>query len=184
MTCAVLFRQCGSDHMTRGRTRKIDHIVEHYTGTVASAKNNAIYFSRNEGQGSSAHYFVDDITDEIYQSVADGDTAWHAGDWDMNCRSIGIEIVSGGEDFSDAELEKAAWLTKTLQKKYGIPDSNVIRHFDVTGKLCPAPTLTAGSGRSSRRGCAGARVAAALQLVAPAVVLVACPGAPRSWRAA
>ena len=23
-------------------------------------------------------------------------------------------------------------------KKYNIPESNVIRHFDVTGKLCPA----------------------------------------------
>ena len=29
-------------------------------------------------------------------------------------------------------------LTKALMKKYGIPASNVIRHFDVTGKLCPA----------------------------------------------
>lgn len=72
---SILFKQCGSDHMTRGRSRAVDRIVAHYTGTSASARNNAIYFARNEGQGSSAHYFVDDLTEEIYQSVAEGDTA-------------------------------------------------------------------------------------------------------------
>lgn len=71
---SILFKQCGSDHMTRGRPRLIDRIVVHYTSTLASVCNNAIYFSRNERQGSSAHYFVDDITDEIYQSVDDADT--------------------------------------------------------------------------------------------------------------
>lgn len=34
--------------MARGRTRAIDHIVEHYSGTLASARNNAVYFARNE----------------------------------------------------------------------------------------------------------------------------------------
>ncbi len=89
MAHSILFKQCGADHMTRGRLRPVDLIVVHYTSTLASACNNAIYFSRNERQGSSAYYFVDDITVEIYQSVAEADTAWHAGDRDMNCRSIG-----------------------------------------------------------------------------------------------
>lgn len=61
MAYSILFKQCGSDHMTRGRTRAVDRIVVHYTGTTASARNNATYFSRNESQGASAHYFVDDI---------------------------------------------------------------------------------------------------------------------------
>lgn len=87
---------------------------------------------------------MNDISEEIYQSVAEGDTAWHAGDWDMNCRSIGIEIISAGEDSSKAEIAKAAWLTQRLQQKYGIPDINVIRHYDVTGKRCPAPYIEAG----------------------------------------
>ena len=140
MAYSTLFKQCGSDHMTRGRTRAIDRIVVHYTGTTASARNNATYFSRNENQGASAHYFVDDIMPEIYQSVAEGDTAWHAGNWDMNCRSIGIEVVSAGEDFSEVEIAKLAWLVQKLMAKYGI----VIRHYDVTGKLCPAPYVDAG----------------------------------------
>lgn len=100
---SILFKQCGSDHMTRWRSHAIDRIVIHYAATLASARNNAIYYSRNERQGSSAHYFVDDITDEIYQSVAEGDTAWHAGNWLMNCRSVGIEVMSAGEDYSEVE---------------------------------------------------------------------------------
>lgn len=141
---SILFKQCGSDRMTRGRPRLIDRIVVHYTSTLASARNNAIYFSRNERQGSSAHYFVDDIIDEIYQSVDDADTAWHAGNWDMNCRSIGIEAVSAGEDYSEVEVGKLAWLVGTLMRKYGIGASGVIRHYDVTGKICPAPYIEAG----------------------------------------
>lgn len=143
MAYSILFKQCGSDHMTRGRSRAIDRIVVHYTGTTASARNNATYFSRNEGQGASAHYFVDDISPEIYQSVAEGDTAWHADDWDMNCRAIGIEVVSAGEDYSGTEITKLAWLVQKLMAKYGIGSSGVIRHYDVTGKLCPAPYVAA-----------------------------------------
>ena len=143
MAYSILFKQCGSDHMTRGRSHVIDRIVVHFTATLASARNNATYFSRNEGQGASAHYFIDDITPEIYQSVAEGDTAWHAGNWLMNCRAVGIEVVSAGEDFSATEIQKLAWLVKRLMAKYGIGASGVIRHFDVTGKRCPAPYVSA-----------------------------------------
>ena len=106
---SILFKQCGSDRMTRRRSHAIDRIVIRYTATLASARNNAIYCSHNERQGSSARYFVGDITDEIYQSVAEGDTAWHAGNWLMNCRSVGIEAVSASEDYSEVEAGKLAW---------------------------------------------------------------------------
>ena len=106
MSHPILMKQCGSDYMTRGRTRAIDHIVEHYSGTLASARNNATHFARNERQGASAHLFVHDISEEICQSVAEGDTAWHTGDWDMNCRSIGIEIISAGDYGNGAERRR------------------------------------------------------------------------------
>lgn len=154
---SILFKQCGSDHMTRGRSHAIDRIVIHYTATLASARNNAIYFSRNERQWSSARYFVDDITDEIYQSVAEGGTAWHAGNWLMNCHSVGIEVVSAGEDYSEVEVGKLARLVQTLMKRYGISGGGVIRHYDVTGKICPAPYIAAGRWAALRsRICRGA----------------------------
>lgn len=51
MAYSILFKQCGSDHMTRGRSRAIDRIVVHFTATLASARNNATYFARNEDLG-------------------------------------------------------------------------------------------------------------------------------------
>ena len=167
MAYSILFKQCGSDHMTRGRSRAIDRIVVHFTATLASARNNATYFSRNEGQGASAHYFVDDITPEIYQSVAEGDTAWHAGDWQMNCRAIGIEVVSAGEDFSDVEVEKLSWLVQRLMDKYGIGASGVIRHYDVTGKRCPAPYVAASKWAALKAAITGGVVSGGTTPAAP-----------------
>ena len=167
MAYSILFKQCGCDHMTRGRSRAIDRIVVHFTATLASARNNATYFARNEGQGASAHYFVDDITPEIYQSVAEGDTAWHAGNWQMNCRAIGIEVVSAGEDFSATEVEKLGWLVRRLMAKYGIGASGVIRHYDVTGKLCPAPYVAASKWAALKAAITGGVVSGGTTPAAP-----------------
>ena len=172
MAYSILFKQCGSDHMTRGRSRAIDRIVVHFTATLASARNNATYFARNEGQGASAHYFVDDITPEIYQSVAEGDTAWHAGDWQMNCRAIGIEVVSAGEDFSATEVEKLGWLVRKLMAKYGIGASGVIRHYDVTGKLCPAPYVAASKWAALKAAITGGVVSGGTTPAAPSGTVV------------
>lgn len=42
-----------------------------------------------------------------------------------------------------AGIEKLHWLAGRLMAKYGIGASGVIRHYDVTGKLCPAPCVAA-----------------------------------------
>lgn len=132
------FVQCDGRNYTKGRRGSaIDYIVVHYTGTDASARNNLVYFSTHDAQ-ASAHYFIDrDGT--LRQSVSESDIAWHAGKWAMNCRSIGIENVSAGEDFTEAQIETLTALVRALMAKYGIPADHVIRHYDVTGKLCPAP---------------------------------------------
>ena len=132
------FIQCDGRNYTRGRAgNPINTIVVHYTGTSASAHNNLLYFSRN-GAAASAHYFIDrDGT--LCQSVSEGDTAWHAGSWVTNQHSVGIECVSAGEDFTEAQVATLASLVQDLMARYGIPEGSVIRHYDVTGKLCPAP---------------------------------------------
>lgn len=132
------FVQCDSRNYTHGRRgTTVDYIVVHYTGTDASAHNNLAYFSTHDAQ-ASAHYFIDrDGT--LRQSVSESDIAWHAGKWAMNCRSIGIENVSAGEDFTEAQIDTLSALVRALMEKYGIGADHVIRHYDVTGKLCPAP---------------------------------------------
>lgn len=134
---------------------RIKYIVIHYVGALGGAKANCQYYA---GQyiGASAHYFVG-FDGEIWQSVEDADIAWHCGASSYkhgacrNSNSIGIEMCvrkrstasMGATDkdwyFEDATVESTAELTRYLMDKYGVPASNVIRHYDVTGKICPNP---------------------------------------------
>ena len=41
--------------------------------------------------------------------------------------------------FEDATVQAAIELTRELMEKYSIPADHVIRHYDVTGKICPNP---------------------------------------------
>ena len=53
----------------------------------------------------------------------------------MCCR----KDTSGKWYFEDATVRNTVKLTKYLMKKYNIPSERVIRHYDVTGKICPEP---------------------------------------------
>lgn len=144
-------------NFTPDNISRIKYIVIHYVGAVGSAKANCQYFGAAD-RGASAHYFVDHNGD-VYQCVEDQNQAWHCGCTPANgltykhpeCRnknSIGIELCcrttgSTSSDtswyFEDATVVSAIELTKELMKKYGIPADHVIRHYDVNGKICPAP---------------------------------------------
>lgn len=127
-------------------TNDIKYIVIHYTANDGDTdENNGKYFANNVVQ-VSAHYFVDD--DSVTQSVPDNYVAWHCGTKYTykhpkcrNTNSIGIEIcddVKNGVVYPSAKtIQNALELTKMLMKRYNIPKENVIRHYDVTGKLCP-----------------------------------------------
>lgn len=136
-----------------GSIGRIKYIVIHYVGAISSAKANAEYFAA-QNRNASAHYFVGH-NGEIYQIVEDKDIAWHCGATNYkhkecrNANSIGIELCckTTGDPtkadanwyFEDATINSAVELTKELMRKYSIPAENVIRHYDVTGKMCPAP---------------------------------------------
>ncbi len=120
------------------------YIVIHYTANPgASAYNHYIYFNR-EYVGASAHYFVD--TKEIVQILENNWYGWHCGAKTYkhpkcrNSNSIGIEMcIEKDWSLSEIVVEKTIQLTRMLMKKYNIPIQNIVRHYDVTGKNCPAP---------------------------------------------
>ena len=143
------FMQAAAGNYRKGRTGSIKYIVVHYTGNDGdTAFGNADYFHKNKNLQASAHYFVDEK--EVWQSVKEGDTAFHCGAKHYrhsecrNSNSIGVELCSrksgGGKYYFKGETEdRAAELVKSLMKKYGIDTNHVLRHFDVTGKNCPEP---------------------------------------------
>ena len=132
---------------------RIKYIVIHYVGALGGAKANCQYYA-SKYIGASAHYFVG-FDGEIWQSVPDEDIAWHCGASSYkhaecrNANSIGIELCVRNKGsqadtskdwyFEDATVKAAIELTKYLMQKYGVPASHVIRHYDVTGKICPNP---------------------------------------------
>lgn len=141
---------CHISNYTSGRSNPIRYLVIHYTGNNGdTAKDNATYFANHKSLGASAHYFIDEK--EIWQSVSNKDTAWHCGAKKYihaecrNINSIGIELCSrihektGKYYFADSTVTNAANLVKELMKKFGIGAKYVVRHYDVTGKNCPAP---------------------------------------------
>lgn len=144
----------------RRKTKDIKYLVIHYTGNDGdSAKGNANYFKTHIVE-ASAHYFVDDAG--IVQSVPDDFAAYSVGGKKYpscaktgggrfygkctNANSISVELCdtrkNGKYDFTEKTLENAAELSRLLLKKYNIPVDNIIRHFDVTGKNCPAPFVS------------------------------------------
>ena len=137
----VEFIQASAANYTAGRGgRAIDGMAVHYTATSASAHNNLVYFSR-PGAEASVHLFVDK-DGAIRQSVRFEDTAWAVGNFAENQRTVSVEVVSAGEDFTDAQVAALAEIYAYLRATYGI--TRVIRHYDVTGKRCPAPYVDAG----------------------------------------
>jgi N-acetylmuramoyl-L-alanine amidase CwlA len=143
--------------------QKVKFIVIHYVGAVSSAKNNCIYFCGGNRR-ASAHYFVDS---EIWQCIPESKAAWHCGGGLLdtgrainqgnrgatyfhvctNYNSIGIELCcykkNGMVVPTPTAIETAAPLVKSLMKKYDVPASHVIRHFDVNGKICPNGYISA-----------------------------------------
>lgn len=135
------------------RGMRIEFIVVHYTaGNNDTAENNGQYFARNT-VSASAHYFVDEH--EVVQSVPDDVVAYHCGgayyyhDSCRNSNSIGVEICTkrsadGKYHFHPGAVARAQELVWELMEKYGVLQENVVRHFDVTHKLCPMPFVGEG----------------------------------------
>lgn len=133
---------------------QIRYLVKHYVGATGNAKANCNYFY-NTYRGASAHYFVGH-NGEIWQCVEENDIAWHCGAKTYrhkecrNSNSIGVELcVKKDKDgkwyYTDATKKAAVWLFAYLMDKYGIDADHVLRHYDVTGKVCGEPDVRSGN---------------------------------------
>lgn len=147
MITIVINKLLTTVNFKKGSNKQNKYIVIHYVGAEGGAKDNCRYFEKFY-RGASAHYFVGH-EGEVWQCVEDKDIAWHCGATKYKhpeCRndnSIGVEMCcrkrAGNWYFEDKTVSSTVALVKELMKKYNIPIENVIRHYDVMGKICPAP---------------------------------------------
>ena len=146
----MVFKQANEANFAHGRTQPVQFLVIHYTANNGDTVQNNLDYFAGTAVGASAHYFVDE--NGYGQSVKDADTAWHCGASSYrhktcrNANSIGMELCSrkdskGNYYFMDQTVYNAAALARQLMQTYGIDRAHVLRHYDVTGKRCPAPMV-------------------------------------------
>lgn len=118
----------------------IDGIVVHYTANPGTtAKQNRNYFAGlADGSGTSASsHFIIDTDGTILQCVPMSEIAYASND--RNRDTLSIECCHEDESgkFTKETYQSLVKLTAWLCDTYGLETDQVIRHYDVTGKLCP-----------------------------------------------
>jgi N-acetylmuramoyl-L-alanine amidase len=120
----------------------VNGVVIHYVGnpdTTAQANRN--YFeslsSGAEGTYASSHFIVG-LDGEVIQCIPLTEVSYASNE--RNSDTISIEVCHPDEtgEFSlvtyERVVELTAWLCETFRLD---PETDVIRHYDVTGKDCP-----------------------------------------------
>ena len=134
--------------------RNVTYIVIHYTAVDGdTAEGEGRYFSRPHSPKSSAHFFIGQdghvvksvALDHVAYSV--GGEKWsdcvHTGGGSLyrhctNANSVSIELCDNlHKDPSEAQIRAVKDTIKYI-RQYCPNAETVIRHFDVTGKHCPA----------------------------------------------
>ena len=121
---------------------KINGVVIHYVGnpgTTAHANRN--YFeslsSGEEGTYASSHFIVG-LDGEVIQCVPLTEIAYASNS--RNEDTVSIEVCHPDEtgEFSHVTYDRTVELTAWLCWEFRLdPETDVIRHYDVTGKECP-----------------------------------------------
>ncbi|MFE6752062.1 N-acetylmuramoyl-L-alanine amidase [Streptomyces sp. NPDC057684] len=120
---------------SRPTSYPLNYVIIHVTQETYA---DALAIFRNPAKKVSAHYVVRSSDGHIAQCVRERNIAWHAGNWDYNTRSIGIEHegwVDRPEYFTDALYQSSANLTAAICAKYGIPmdRAHILGHSEVPG---------------------------------------------------
>lgn len=147
-----------SKHFNVGREGyKINKILLHHNAANLTIRG---CYDVWQTRQASAHYQVD-ANGRIGQLVRDANTAWHAGTWNANLTSIGIEHANNrlapAWTISEATLENGAHLVAALCVAYGLGRpawrKNVFPHQDFQATACPG--AIAGTQRNAYMARAG-----------------------------
>lgn len=120
--------------------KRVNGVVIHYVGNPGTtAEQNRSYFqnlSETHETSASSHFLIG-IDGKIIMCVPLTEIAYCSNE--RNDDTISIECCHPDDSgkFTDETMESLTTLTKWLAETYHLDREDVIRHYDVTGKLCP-----------------------------------------------
>lgn len=147
--------------LTKSPNRTIKYLAIHYTAGASSAPGRAVNMKSDweKTRRASADFGVDDRDMVQFNPDPKNYYCWAVGDPKTehvscpdgsNRNTISIEICSSikagcsvqksnheGWYYTNEALNNGIRLAKILMKKYNIPIERVVRHYDISGKLCP-----------------------------------------------
>lgn len=155
-----------SVHVSHLKGRPIEYLAIHFTAGSNSKPGRAQgVYNTFVSRQASADFAVDDRDIVQFNPDLKNYYCWAVGDSKKSSRgggkfygkatnrnTISIEICStcipatqtavsksnhSGWSFTPQALDNAVRLSKMIMGKFGIPIEKVVRHYDITGKICP-----------------------------------------------
>lgn len=121
--------------------KKVNGIVIHYVGNPGTtAQQNRDYFEGlkdSKATSASSHYIIG-LEGEIIQCIPRNEISYASNE--RNVDTLSIECCHPDETgkFNNVTYNSLVTLTAALCETYQLdPLTDVIRHYDITGKLCP-----------------------------------------------
>ena len=119
---------------------QVNGIVIHYVGNPGTtAAQNHSYFENlaQTGETYASSHFLVGLEGEIIQNVPLDEIAYCSNQ--RNEDTISIECCHPDDSgaFNQATYDSLVQLTRWLMEAYDLDTDQVIRHYDVTGKICP-----------------------------------------------
>ena len=100
---------------------------------------NRDYFEglKDSGETHASSHFIIGLDGEIVQCIPCNEISYASNDRNDDTISIECCIPDETGQFRPETYQSLVTLTSWLCRRYGLSADQVIRHYDVTGKLCP-----------------------------------------------
>ncbi|MEG0228210.1 MAG: peptidoglycan recognition family protein [Lachnospiraceae bacterium] len=122
------------------KSGKINGIVIHYTANPgATAQQNRDYFQglKDSHETKVSSHFIVGLDGEIIQCIPTWEIAYASNKRNEDTVSMECCHPDTSGKFNDQTYRSMVQLTAWLCKKFDLTEKDVIRHYDITGKICP-----------------------------------------------
>lgn len=119
---------------------KINGVVIHYTANPgSSAIANRDYFQglKDAHTTKASSHFIVGLDGEVVQCIPSTEISYASNDRNSDTLSIECCHPDDTGKFNDSTYNSMVSLTSWLCVRFGLSSTDVIRHYDVTGKICP-----------------------------------------------